>query len=452
MLHEPRHDDGQDATTTAALRGETTDDGTTPAFVLRVTSGPAAGAARLLDWASGARVLIGKSATCDVQVPDAGVSRRHVALSRAGSMVRLTDLDSTNGTRVDGMLVTDVRLRGGETITIGESELRLVRTGMSAPEPARRGSFGRVLGRSFDMERVFELAARLAPTALPIIVEGETGTGKELLAEAIHEASPRAAGPFVVLDCVGVESDPAILFGGEQPGALEQASRGTLVLDNVDELPPDAQARLVTVLRDAAIARGGAWRPLDMRVVATSRRDLDREVQDGRFREDLLYRLAGARIDLPPLRARHGDVELLAEYFWKLHRGDGPLPKSVVLLLARQPLPGNVTELSHVIARRVALGHDAHPRAWMGAPLAARPRETRGPDVIDEIVAQRLSLPAARQRVIDEFERRYLVAALEDHGGNVTRAAATSGLTRRHFHSLLAKSRSSSRPPPLPEE
>ena len=227
---------------------------------------------------------------------------------------------------------------------------------------------------------------------------------------------------------------------------------GSTVVSGLDELPPDAQARLVTVLRDAAIARGGAWRPLDMRVVATSRRDLDREVQDGRFREDLLYRLAGARIDLPPLRARHGDVELLAEYFWKLHRGDGPLPKSVVLLLARQPLPGNVTELSHVIARRVALGHDAHPRAWMGAPLAARPRETRGPDVIDEIVAQRLSLPAARQRVIDEFERRYLVAALEDHGGNVTRAAATSGLTRRHFHSLLAKSRSSSRPPPLPEE
>ena len=229
---------------------------------------------------------------------------------------------------------------------------------------------------------------------------------------------------------------------------------GSIFLDEIGDLPLSIQPKLLRFLETGEFQPMGSTetRYSSARIISATNRDPGQLVESGQFRKDLLMRISAFRIDLPPLRARHGDVELLAEYFWKLHRGDGPLPKSVVLLLARQPLPGNVTELSHVIARRVALGHDAHPRAWMGAPLAARPRETRGPDVIDEIVAQRLSLPAARQRVIDEFERRYLVAALEDHGGNVTRAAATSGLTRRHFHSLLAKSRSSSRPPPLPEE
>lgn len=408
-------------------------------FVLRVTAGPTCGATSLLDWSANARVIVGQSRTCDVPLADPSVSRRHVSLSAEGDGVRIVDLDSTNGTRVDGLRVRDALLCGGETITLGDTELRLVRTGMEGCAPTRRELFGRLVGRALVMERLFDLAARVAPSPLPLLVEGEPGTGKTLLAEAIHEASGRASGPLVSFDARAVDPDADDAYGALLDAA-EAAQGGTLVLEHVDALGPREQGRLAAILQANTLPRDGQWRPFDARVVAVTSRDLDREVQEGRFREDLLYSLSGVRLDVPPLRERHGDVTVLAQHFWRRSGGEGDPPKSVVLLLQREKWPGNVAELAHAVARRVLLGRDPEPRAW----LSRERDEGRGvsDSFIDDVVAARLSLPEARQRVIRELERRYLAVALEDHGGNVTRAAASSGLTRRHFHNLLAKDRS----------
>ncbi|MDB4936521.1 MAG: sigma-54 dependent transcriptional regulator [Labilithrix sp.] len=444
----PRHD--QTLATISEGPGEPA--GPAPLFVLRVATGKDAGKSRVLDWNVAPRVLVGQSRLCELAVGDPRVSRRHLAIAPAGHGVRVTDLGSTNGTRVNGLRIVEALLTGGEAIDIGDSSIKLVRAG-SLPERtgATRGAFGRVLGTSAEMERLFALAERLAPSPLPLLVEGETGTGKELLAEAIHEMGPRAGGPLVVHDCSAYAGDDALvaLFGGTLAGVLEQAHGGTLVLDEVGDLPDAAQARLATFVERGILQRFAATPPVrvDVRIIATTRRDLERLVQDGAFREELLYRLVGARLELPPLRERRGDVEVLARHFWSLFGAPGALPRTFALTLAQYDWPGNVRELEHAIARRVALGDELsgalQPRSGGGASSGRR----AGTDFLDGILEMNLAMPHARQRVIDEFEQRYVERAIAEHGGNVSRAAAASGLTRRYFHMLRSKSKKQGQDP-----
>lgn len=417
--------------------------GPAPLFVVRVATGKDTGKSRVLDWNVAPRVLVGQSRLCEVPLADPRVSRRHLALAPAGHAVRMTDLGSTNGTRIGGVRIVEALLAGGETIEVGDTTFKLVRAGSMPELGAPRAGFGRVLGRSPAMQRLFALAERLAtsPSPLPLLVEGETGTGKELLVEAMHEAGPRARGPLVVHDCSAFtgDDDLAALFGRESAGAIELAHGGTLVLDEVGHLGDGAQARLAAFVERGAVQRlaGSAPIRVDVRVIATTRRDLERLVQDGSFREELLYRLVGARLEVPPLRERAGDVDLLARHFWALFGGAGELPRTFALTLGQHDWPGNVRELEHAVVRRISLGDDLSAMLQTAGPGAGQ--GARGADFLDRVLDMKLAMPHARQKVIEEFEQRYVTRAIAEHGGNVSRAAAASGLTRRYFHMLRSK-------------
>src|SRR5215472_5428973 len=334
-------------------------------FHVAVVDGTDRGLELTLDGSQPSRVLVGKSPACALQLTDPQASRRHAALDAAEGRLRLLDLQSTNGTFVNGVCVTDAWLRGGEVIQIGGDTLRVDALGERSVAPVSRArAFGRVVGASFEMRRLYPLCERIAASAVPVLIEGETGTGKEALAESIHEAGPRAGGPFVVFDCTEVPANLAesVLFGHERGaftgaastrrGVFEQAHGGTLFIDEIGELPLGLQPKLLRAVERSDIRRVGGDRRLavDVRLIAATRRDLDREVQEGRFRDDLFFRLAVARIELPPLRSRRGDVGVLARHFWKALGGD-ELPYDVLQYFESYAWPGNVRELRNAIAR-----------------------------------------------------------------------------------------------------
>ncbi|MFO0740140.1 MAG: sigma 54-interacting transcriptional regulator [Labilithrix sp.] len=407
--------------------GPLADDGSpAPVFILRVTHGVDAGQSLLLDWSKRSSYLIGQGPLCDLRLRDLRVSRRHLEIAPAAALLRATDLGSSNGTAVGGLRIVQALLAGGELIVIGDTQLRIARAPIAAPVlPSSRRGFGRVVGASFEMQRVFEVAEKLAGSDLPLIIEGETGTGKELLAEAIHEAGATAAGPFVVVECAASSAE-------DLASAFARAAGGTLVLSEIGDLEAEAQASLVRLVDEPRAQR--------VRVIASARRDTDRDVQDGRLREDLMYRLAGARIEMPPLRRRHGDVALLAQHFWSIYAPNLEPPAPLLVKLARASWPGNVRELQSAIARAVALGPDAAEEYGSKLTAHATPSALRE-NVIAKTLELDLPLAAARQLVVRELERRYVERALSQHDGNVTRAAAASGLTRRYFHLLMAELR-----------
>jgi DNA-binding NtrC family response regulator len=411
-------------------------------YRLTVVEGPNAGAEIALDIARPTRVLVGQSTACQLVLDDSMVSRRHAAVDLHGHGVKVVDLGSTNGTRINGVRVMEAMLEPGDRMAIGGTTLRLE---LSAEKPRDRAavpssvSFGRVIGASIAMRRLYPLCERLAASDLPSIIEGETGSGKELLAEAIHEVGPRKAKPFVVFDCAGIRGEGVVaaLFGdgSGEASALEQARGGTLLLDEIAELGDDAQARLLGFLDRREVRRDGP-RVIesDARLLATSRRDLDQAVQAGRFRDELFYRLAVSRIELPPLREREGDVELLARSFWKTMAGQGrtPFPPKLLDRYERYKWPGNVRELKNVVARRIALGAFADSAASQAPPPSSN-------DIMEAVLALDLPLVEARAKIVSEFEARYLAKVLERHGGNVSRAAAASGIARRYFQLLRAR-------------
>jgi DNA-binding NtrC family response regulator len=411
-------------------------------FRVFVVDGPDAGASIELDGQQPSRSLVGTGPGCDLRLRDRSVSRRHLALDVENGRLRVTDLQSTNGTFVNSLAVFDAALRGGELICAGDTSLRVER--FDDASPAHLSStpmYGRIIGASAEMRRLYALFNRVAQADVATVIEGEPGTGKELLAEVLHERSARARGPLVFVDCGAVSpSDPdGPLFGAEggAPGYLEQARGGTLVLDDVDVLSPAVQARLARVLKRREIQRGGAGVPIDVRTIATSCRDLDREVQAGRFREDLYLHLSTARVTLPALRNRKGDVPVLAEYFWQRLRGaDAPFPADFLRRVEDYAWPGNVRELIHRVSRLAALG-DAGADGSDEDKLSLSPAG----DLLEQIFSLELPLPRARQLLMDEFSRRYVERVVKVHGGNVTRAAAASGLALRYFQLLRSRHR-----------
>jgi DNA-binding NtrC family response regulator len=417
------------------------------AFVVDVVDGPDKGYRFAFDSTRPSGVLVGQSAACDVRLSDRQVSRRHAELDVTHKGLRLVDLDSTNGTFVGGLRVAEAYLVGGEVVRLGETALRVLRALSSAKaETSAARSFGAMIGESPEMRRLYPLCQRLAQSDVPIVIEGETGTGKEVLAEALHQASGRAGGPFVVFDCTAVP--PALLesalFGHEKGsftgataqrrGVFEQASGGTLFIDEIGELDLPLQPKLLRAIERGEVQRVGAagWMRVDVRIVAATRRDLDREVQAGRFRDDLFFRLAVGRIELPPLRRRRGDVAVLARHFWRSIAGDArPVPPGLLERLEDYPWPGNVRELQNAIARHVAVGELP--------AVEAAPQVASGGDAIERVLAKDLPLPRARAEIVEAFERRYVERVLERHGGNVSRAAAASGIALRYFQLLRAK-------------
>jgi two-component system response regulator HydG len=446
-----------------------------PSFVLEVVEGPNRGLSMTLDGSQPSRAYIGKSPICQMLLTDPRVSRRHLALDLEGDELRLTDLGSTNGTSVNGVRLMDAFVSGkGETIRLGETNIRITRVAPHMVAMPTANAFGRVVGASPEMRRLYPLCERLAASDVPLVIEGETGTGKELLAESLHEKSNRAGGPFVVFDCTAVPPNllEATLFGHERgaftgaiatnKGLFQHADGGTLLIDEIGDLDIALQPKLLRAIERAEFRRvgGSQWINVNVRVIAATRRDLDKEIQAGRFRDDLFYRLAVARIELPPLRNRRGDVALLARHFWEHLGGEGPMPYDLLTRFEDYAWPGNIRELYNAVARQLALGELANANSeWREGPAHPAPRpaqldgvppESSGGkpnDVIERVITMGLPLTRSRELVVDEFERRYVQNVLDRHGGDATTAAVASGIARRYFQLLRARQAAAQKPP-----
>jgi transcriptional regulator with GAF, ATPase, and Fis domain len=439
--------------------------------VVEVVEGADAGTRLTVAPTAPSRVLVGSSPACDLRLNDRLVSRRHAALEASGGSLRLTDLGSTNGTTVQGVSIVEALLSGGETIRLGESSLRVERLPpreKTALPTAMR--FGRVIGGSFEMRKLYPLCERIAAADIPVVIEGETGTGKEQLAEALHECGPRAGAPFIVFDCTAVSANllESVLFGHERGaftgavaarrGVFELADGGTLLIDEIGDLDLALQAKLLRAIERGEVQRVGAerWIHTNVRVMAATRRNLEQEIQAGRFRDDLFFRLAVSRIELPPLRRRGGDVALLARHFWRSLGGKGSAPEDFIKRLENYDWPGNVRELHNAVVRRISLG-DVEPPASI-PEIQARPRdpaertsvppgaeaprgdaESVAADAIERVLALDLPFPRARDEVMAEFERRYVARLLARYGGSVSRAAAASGIALRYFQRIRAR-------------
>lgn len=382
------------------------------AFVITVVEGPDAGLVASLDASSPTRALLGTSPVCTIRLGDREVSRRHVALSVVDKKLVVLDLGSTNGTTINGVLVREAALRGGEAIRIGASVLAVRCGEAAAVELGRASSFGRVIGESRAMKRIYPALERLARSDHAVLLEGEAGTGKELVAEEIHRASERCDEPFVALEASTI---PA----GELDARLANAAAGMLFVDEVGNVSRGAQA----ALRKLAVAGS------NVRIIAATRRDLDRDVAQGRFEEDLYYALAGGRVELPALRDREGDVSLLARHFWSELASPGAprdLPEDFLARFEGHAWPGNVRELRTAVLARMTTGEL---------------RAARSLDFVHDVLEEDLPLPLARERVIADFERRYVERVLARHDGNVTRAARASGVAHRYFQTVKARTR-----------
>jgi two-component system response regulator HydG len=448
-----RSDEVFDGGTTAVASHHAPAATATPVFRITVVDGPDRGASVSVDATRPAPLLVGHSPACDLRLSDREASRRHASFDVADQHLQVTDLGSTNGTTVNGVAVSGARLRGGETVRIGRTSLRVDLESESSVLPVSQATgFGRVIGPSPEMRRLYPLCERLAATALPVVIEGETGTGKELLAESLHEQGPRAAGPFVVFDCTSVPPNlvESELFGHEKgaftgavatrKGVFELAHGGTLLVDEIGDLEAALQPKLLRAIERSEFRRVGGDRPIkvDVRVLAATRRDLDHEVQVGRFRDDLFHRLAVARIELPPLRRRRGDIPQLAAAFARqLGAPDGVLPEPLLLRWQDYAWPGNVRELRNAVSRYLALGEEEPAQ---GAPGASMDQGRPGQGALEAVLALGLPFSAARQRVLREFDRAYVARVLAEHGGNVVRAAAASGIARRHLQRVKARS------------
>ncbi|HEX5061864.1 MAG TPA: sigma 54-interacting transcriptional regulator [Kofleriaceae bacterium] len=397
-----------------------------------------------------AEVTVGTDKGADLVLSDDRVSARHTTVRVDGSRFVVRDLGSTNGTWFEGSRVSEVTVPAGSTLLVGRSALRVEPEAQPLdvpPSQARR--FGELVGESLAMREVFAVLERVAAADATVLVEGETGTGKELVARAVHDASPRRRGPFIAVDCGALpegllESElfghvRGAFTGAAQPraGMLVRADGGTLFLDELGRITPTVQARLLRVLEERVVRPlgGDSERAIDVRIIAASRDDLDAEVAAGRFRADLMYRLAVVRVALPALRTRREDIPLLVRELLR-RRGfadEAPSGPGLDRLLAHS-WPGNVRELRNVIDRALALA----PGAQRFADLPIR---VDGGPVAGEGLAVRSDLPYAEAKavVLHELERRYLADVLAREGGNLSAASRTSGIDRKHLRTLARK-------------
>jgi transcriptional regulator with GAF, ATPase, and Fis domain len=449
MSSDSSNDDGQSfpqkdspEVSTRAVEAKGTDVGV---HVL-VLSGSAKGTAVPI----GDKLTIGKASDNGLVLSDDTVSRHHCQLSRASDGIHVRDLDSTNGTRVQGARVTEAVVVPGTVLKVGEVEL-VLRPVLRAVEvlPSDKTSFGGALGQSLTMRTIFGMLERLAPTDATVLLEGETGTGKDVLARAIWTESKRAKGPFVVVDCGAVSYSllESELFGHERgaftgavaarQGAFELADRGTLFLDEIGELPLDVQPKLLRVLETKEFRRVGGNRTLktDVRVLAATKRNLQREVQAGKFREDLYFRLAVVPITVPPLRSRREDVRPLIAHIIKSNGTDLTVTNETIETLVAHDWPGNIRELRNVLERSAYLARAAGGTelTLVSLPMSAG----AGGDAFHFELGK--SYRETRARYDAEFERRYVKWILARHGGNVSAAAREAKMDRKHLHDMAKK-------------
>jgi DNA-binding NtrC family response regulator len=384
--------------------------------------------------------FVGKHPRCALVLSDERVSRRHLELRVEADGVHARDLGSRNGSFFRGAKFTDIVVTPGAVITIGQTELMLMTDGAEPAVPASSAeAFHGLRGRALGMRQVFAVLERVAPSDALILIEGETGTGKELCAEAIHAGSARAGKPFVVFDLAAAARSmlEAELFGHargaftgathDRAGVFEAAHGGTLFLDEIGELDYELQPRLLRAIERRQVSRIGEThhRTVDVRVVVATNRDLGEEIKARRFREDLYHRLAVVRVRLPPLRDRKEDLPLLVQSL-----SDRPVLPETIGLLGDYDWPGNVRELGNVLARAKAITPPGEPIApeHLGLEKVAG---SSGRAIED--------FHRAKERLIEDWEREFLRKLLAAGGHNLSQAARTSGLGRAHLYRLLKK-------------
>ncbi|MBL9016165.1 MAG: sigma 54-interacting transcriptional regulator [Myxococcales bacterium] len=414
---------------------------------------------RVMPLPESGSLVVGRSSTADVTIDDESLSRAHARLD-LGPQLAISDLGSKNGTFVRGRRVaSDDRVLVGveEPIEVGRVLIRIAR----APNPAvdrverRASGTGRALldapegwfdAPSAAMRAVLDAIAQVAPTDLSVLLLGETGVGKEVCAEQIHRSSKRATGTLLRLNCAAIPDTllESELFGYERgaftgataakPGLIESADGGTVFLDEIGELPAAVQVKLLRVLDRREVMRIGAMKPrtVDVRFVAATHRSLDAEIAAGRFRADLLYRLAGMTIRIPPLRERPDEIHALARRFAAdtARRLESPVPAlspQALEVLVAHTWPGNIRELRNVIER---------------AAIVSRGAATMEPEHL-AILASRDTAPFERpsstlREQVDTLERTRVLETLEACGGNRSEAARRLGMSRG---ALLARLR-----------
>jgi two-component system, NtrC family, response regulator HydG len=395
-------------------------------------------------------IVIGRSEGADIVLDDSEVSGVHCELRAITEGIAIRDLGSTNGTFCSNLRIRDAVIAAKTELTIGTTRLTIEPSGSKQRvELGYADRFGSIVGASPKMRRVFSVLEKVAATPLSVLVLGETGTGKEGVARAIHDASTRKTLPFVVVDCGSIPQTLAesILFGHEKgsftganerrAGALAEANGGTLFLDELGELPIDLQPKLLRALSERQVKRigGTAFEPIDVRIIAATRRDLGSEMNAGRFRSDLFFRIAQVRVELPPLRERLGDVPMLIEDICTRvqQAWAAPIVRDwIERRMASHDWPGNVRELVNVVS--------------VAATLASTP------DVIDDVLllardeqpAQQSSQPAtafsdAKRQAIVAFERNYFTELNRRAKGNVSEMGRQSGMERHHVRAYLRK-------------
>ncbi len=417
---------------------------------LSAVSGPGAGRAFAM---SSSLATVGRHPTNDLVLNDPRVSGVHLELRRVDDRIHVRDAGSTNGTWLGPHRITEIELAPGGEITVGGTLLRLdIDDHATTAQVSSTEAFGELVGRSTSMRELFATLDRIAPKNLSVLVVGETGTGKEEVARAIHMKSPRASQPFVVIDATSLPETlaEALLFGYEKgaftgaterrAGFFEAANGGTVFIDEIGELPLPLQSKFLRVLERHEVVRVGhhAAVKVDVRVIAATHRDLRHEIDAGHFREDLFFRLGQLRLRLPPLRDRPEDIGILCKKLLEdIAPGRELMVESAALEhLKAQPWPGNARELRNVLARAAALAEGDIIRRSDVAGEGDGFRGTR-----DERAARDLSgqCADAQGRALERFESAYLSALMKRCGGNLSRAAREADVARHHLRDLLKK-------------
>ena len=411
-------------------------------------------------------ITIGSAPENDLVIADPRISREHCKIVHEPCGYVVMDLGSTNGTAVNRVRVREAYIRSGSTITVGGVDIRFQTFGERVElTPSSKDSFVNVVGRSRRMREVFAILERIAPTGATVVLEGETGTGKEVVARAIHQRSPRAKEPFVVFDCGAVPKDliESELFGHEKgsftgavqtrSGLFEVANGGTLFLDEIGELTLELQPKLLRALEHREVRRVGSNRPIkvDVRLIAATNRNLEEEVRCGRFREDLFYRLSVVRISLPALRERREDIPLLARHFLRqapFNRGPDGEPRvkgfteEALMVLMEYHWPGNVRELLNVVERATSFCEgDLVEVDDLPPHLMESARRSAPPDRTEPTVAAHpyRTFKEAKEAAIERFEHEYLAALLKRHRMSISAAAREAAIDRKHLRKLVRK-------------
>ena len=420
-------------------------------------------------------VSIGATPDNDLAIDDETVSRNHCKIFTEGAHYMVRDLDSTNGTFVNRVRVREAWLKPDNTITLGKTDVRFAPVDEKFRiVPSNKQRFGELIGRDAKMREIYAILEKISPTDATVVIEGETGTGKEVVARSIHQQSRRKNGSFMVFDCGAVPENliESELFGHEKgaftgamttrQGVFELANGGTVFLDELGELATDLQPKLLRVLEQREVKRVGGSRPIkvDVRVVAATNRHLEAEVQAGRFREDLFYRLSVVRILLPALRERKDDIPTLVQHF--LNQGhfnrdrDGnakveSLARDAIDRILAYHWPGNVRELLNVVERAVSFAeskvievrdlpeHIAHPHGARVSRISSAPPgapPVMGGGMVPDTES---AFKDAKEQWIAVFEKDYIENLLRKNNNNISHAAREAKIDRKYFRKLMKK-------------